>query len=67
MTPLEQLLAEQIPTRPAPAPSAPRTSSTTRPRTPAEQDAHWQALCQAVGAPAEQRPTRHLHAVPPAA
>ncbi|MBE1597167.1 hypothetical protein H4687_003296 [Streptomyces stelliscabiei] len=60
MTPLERLLAEDIPTRPPPAPSTPRTSTGRRPWTPAEQDAHWQALCDAVGAPDTQRPALRL-------
>lgn len=39
MTPLERLLAEGIPTRPAPAPP-----STPRPWTPEEQAQHWADL-----------------------
>lgn len=39
MTPLERLLAEAIPTRPAPAPP-----STPRPWTPEEQARHWADL-----------------------
>ncbi|MBP5913207.1 hypothetical protein F3K34_13285 [Streptomyces sp. LBUM 1486] len=60
MSPLERLLAEDIPTRPPPAPAAPRTSTSRQPWTPAEQDAHWNALCHAVGRPDEQRPTLRL-------
>lgn len=67
MTPLERLLAETIPTRPTPAPSASRPTSPGRPWTREEQDAHWNALCQAVGAHTDTRPTRHLRALPPAA
>lgn len=67
MNPYERLLAEQIPTRPTPAPSVPRPTSPGHQWTREEQDAHWNALCAAVGATREQRPTRHLHAVPPAA
>jgi hypothetical protein len=67
MTPLDRLLAETIPTRPPPAEPRPRRFPTGHQWTPAEQDAHWAALCEAVGATREQRPTRHLHAVPPAA
>ncbi|UJV42043.1 hypothetical protein [Streptomyces sp. AMCC400023] len=67
MTPLEKLLAEAIPTRPAPPPNRPRPAE-SRPSawTRAEQDAHWNALRQAVGAPREQRPTR-LRLITPAA
>lgn len=65
MNAYERLLAEQIPTRPAPAPSAPRPVP-ARSWTPAEQDAHWQALCEAVGTPDARRPTRHLRALPAA-
>jgi hypothetical protein len=66
-TPLERLLAESIPVRPAPAPNAPRRAEPGRQWTREQQDAHWNALCAAVGATREQRPARHLHAVPPAA
>lgn len=66
-TPLQRLLAESIPTRPAPAPNTPRRAEPGHQWTPAEQDAHWNALCLAVGATSDLRPTRHLHAVPPAA
>ncbi|MFF6781399.1 hypothetical protein [Streptomyces sp. NPDC012510] len=65
-TPLERLLAEDIPTRPAPPPNRPRTPHSSRTWTPAEQDAHWNALREAVGATREQRPTR-LRLITPAA
>ncbi|TXJ78585.1 hypothetical protein E2C11_16390 [Streptomyces lavendulae] len=55
MSPLERLLAEEIPTRPAPA--QPWGHWTTE-----EQDAHWQALCATVGTPDAQRPTRTVNA-----
>lgn len=64
MTPLERLLQEGIPTRPAPAPNTPRQTDTSPHWTTAEQDTHWQQLCAAVGATGEQRP--HLHALPAA-
>lgn len=60
MTPYERLLAEQIPTRPAPAEPRPQRVPVGHHWTPQEQDAHWQALCQAVGAPREQRPHLRL-------
>lgn len=50
MNPLECLLAEAIPVRPKP-PTPPPTW------TPEEQDAHWNALCQAVKTPGAPRPT----------
>lgn len=50
VSPLDQLLAEAIPVRPAPAQPWSRW-------TPAEQDAHWNALCRAVGTPGTPRPT----------
>lgn len=46
---LRRLTAETIPVRPATPP--------TRPWTDEERDAHWAALCQAVGTPDAQRPT----------
>lgn len=49
MTPYERLLAEAIPIRPE--------DPHRRPWTAAEQDAHWQALCNTVGTPGAQRPT----------
>jgi len=60
VSPLERLLAEDIPTRP---PAPPKSG----PLTPADRDANWNKLCASVGATGEQRPTRHLHAVPRAA
>jgi hypothetical protein len=64
VTPLERLLQEAIPVRPTPAPTAPRQTEITHHWTTAEQDAHWNALCTAVGATNEQRP--HLRAIPAA-
>ncbi|MEU3507631.1 hypothetical protein ABZ733_06845 [Streptomyces longwoodensis] len=46
---LRRLTAETIPQRPATPPR--------RPWTPEEQDAHWTALCAAVGTPDAKRPT----------
>lgn len=43
MSALERLLAEDIPTRPAPAPP-----STPRPWTPEEQAQHWAELGEAI-------------------
>ncbi|WP_060887643.1 hypothetical protein [Streptomyces caniscabiei] len=60
MTPLERLMAEDIPTRPPPAAPLPRCVPAGYRWTPAEQDAHWQALCEAVGALKEQRPRLRL-------
>lgn len=54
MTPLEALLTEDIPTRIDPAPARPRAYQQYW--TAEEQDAHWNALCQAVGTPGAQRP-----------
>lgn len=65
MTPLDRLLAETIPVRPAPPPDRPRQTEIARYWTQAEQDAHWQALCEAVDTPGAARP--HLRALPPAA
>lgn len=59
MTPLERLLLEAIPTRPQPAPGRePPLESRPSVWTPAEQDAHWQGLCAAVGTPGIPRPAR---------
>lgn len=65
-TPLERLLAETIPTRPPPAPSTPRPVPAGHRWTREQQDAHWAALCEAVGSTTEQRPARHLRALPAA-
>lgn len=54
MSPLDRLLAEEIPTCPEPPPPQPHTYQQYW--TPAEQDAHWNTLCQAVGTPHAQRP-----------
>jgi hypothetical protein len=62
VTPLERLLAEAIPVRPAPPPDTPRQTEIGRYWTPAEQDAHWNALCEAVDTPGTPRP--HLRAIP---
>ncbi len=64
MTPLQRLLLEAIPTRPAPAPTTPRQTEIAHHWTPAEQDAHWQQLCEAVDTPGAPRP--HLRALPAA-
>ncbi|MFR9796169.1 hypothetical protein ACL02U_09735 [Streptomyces sp. MS06] len=50
MTPYERLLAEDAPSRPAP--------DRPRPWTDEDRDAHWNALCDVVGTPGAQRPTR---------
>lgn len=52
MSPMDRLLAEAIPTRPDRARWVPWT--------PEEQNAHWKALCAAVGTPDTQRPTPDL-------
>ena len=65
MTPLERLLLEAIPTRPAPLPKPEPPPKPIAPWTEAEQDAHWAALCEAVDTPGAKRP--HLRALPPAA
>ena len=49
MSPLDRLLQEAIPVRPAPA--QPWGHWTEE-----EQDTHWRALCEAVGTPDTQRP-----------
>lgn len=63
MTPYERLLAEAIPTRPTPPPEQPQPSQ-PRPTawTAAEQDRHWNDLCDAIAAPHDRRPGR-LHLV----
>jgi hypothetical protein len=66
VTPLERLLLEAIPTRPTPAPAAPRQTEIGRYWTAAEQDAHWAELATALGVANERRP--HLRvATQPAA
>ncbi|WNI19149.1 hypothetical protein [Actinacidiphila sp. ITFR-21] len=68
MTPLERLLAEELPTGQVPDYALPtgQTRQPKRPWTPAEQAAHRDALLAAL---AEKPPParRHLHALPPAA
>ncbi|MEU8968098.1 hypothetical protein AB0D11_02285 [Streptomyces monashensis] len=59
-TPYERLMAETIPTRPAPAPSPAPPARPVEPWTAAEQDAHWAELCEAVGTPDAPRPHLHL-------
>lgn len=54
MSPLDRLLSEAIPQRPDPAPPRPRPYQQYW--TPAERDAHWAALCHAVGTPDAKRP-----------
>jgi hypothetical protein len=69
VTPYERLLVESIPTRPAPA----TATGPSNPWTPEEQAEHLRVLLAALDGwhwhddTREQRPTRHLHAVPPAA
>jgi hypothetical protein len=48
MSPLDRLLAEAIPIRPA--------NPHRQPWTQQQQDAHWAALCHAVGTPDTPRP-----------
>ncbi|MEU3529381.1 hypothetical protein AB0E62_37010 [Streptomyces sp. NPDC038707] len=62
MSPLDRLLAETIPIRPAPPPGSPARDQTPSHWTPQQQDAHWQALCAAVGTPGAPRPTEHTNA-----
>lgn len=57
MTPLDRLLAEAIPARPAPA-VRPEPATPGGYWTRQEQDRHWKALCATVGTPDAQRPTR---------
>jgi hypothetical protein len=74
MTPLERLLAEELPTGQVPdyaLPNGRRRQPEKRPWTPAEQAAHRADLLAALGgAPlnvrARTKPRRHLHALPPA-
>ncbi|MDX3520752.1 hypothetical protein [Streptomyces scabiei] len=53
-------MSEAIPVRPPPAAPLPRRVPPGHRWTPAEQDAHWQALCEAVGALREERPRLRL-------
>ena len=55
MTAIDDLYAEDIPTRPDPAPPRPRRSQSQWTR--AEQDHHWAALCDDVGTPGALRPS----------
>lgn len=48
MTPLQRLLQEEIPVRPA--------SATHSAWTQQEQDRHWEDLCHSVGRPGTKRP-----------
>lgn len=54
MTAIDDLLAEDIPHRPDPAPPRPRTYQPTW--TPEEQDQHWADLCNAIGVRNERQP-----------
>lgn len=56
MTPLERLLLEAIPVRPAPALHSRRTPDTHSQWTPEEQEWHWQELADGLGIPSEPRP-----------
>jgi hypothetical protein len=47
---MDRLLLELVPTRP--------TVATPGPWTREEQDAHWNALCETVGAPRPARPAQ---------
>jgi hypothetical protein len=60
-TPYERLMAEQIPTRPRRAPKPEPPPKPIEPWTTAEQNAHWAALCEAVGIRSAKRP--HLRLV----
>jgi hypothetical protein len=62
---MAELMAELIPTRPAPPPKPEPPPKPIAPWTRAEQDAHWAALCEALGTPGAPRP--HLRVVPDAA
>lgn len=62
MSPLERLLAEAIPVRPEPAPGSPAREHAPSVWSREQQDAHWLALCRAVGTPDAQRPHEQPHA-----
>jgi hypothetical protein len=51
MSPLDRLLLELVPTRPAPAVPGGIWSE-------AQQDEHWALLCESVGTPGAPRPPR---------
>ncbi|MGW5430389.1 hypothetical protein ACWET9_24735 [Streptomyces sp. NPDC004059] len=53
MSPLDRLLTEAIPIRP--------TNPARQPWTDADRDAHWNALCTAVGTPGTPRPSRSVN------
>lgn len=59
MTPYDRLMAEAIPIRPA--------NPARQPWTDADRDAHWAALCRAVGTPGHPRPHETPAALRPAA
>jgi hypothetical protein len=50
VSPFDRLLAEAIPIRP--------TNPARQPWTQADRDAHWAALCHAVGTPDTPRPNQ---------
>jgi hypothetical protein len=54
VSPLDRLLAEAIPIRPA--------NPHRQPWTQADRDAHWAALCRAVGTPGTPRPGQTVNA-----
>ncbi|MEU3282998.1 hypothetical protein [Streptomyces antibioticus] len=55
MTAIDDLITEDVPTHPTPAPRRPRPYESQWTR--AEQDQHWRELCTAIGTPNAQRPT----------
>lgn len=62
LSPYERLMTEAIPTRPKAKPKPEPPPKPIAPWTRAEQDAHWDALCEAVGTRRARRP--HLRVVP---
>ncbi|GHH30050.1 hypothetical protein [Streptomyces rubradiris] len=62
MSPLDRLLAETIPIRPQPAPGTQARDHQPSHWTQAQRDAHWQALCDAVGTPGAARPAERVNA-----